>query len=115
MNSRDNQIIHKLISEIEVIEILIAGFEESSFLSDERTKRAVCMTLINIGELVKNLTEDFKLENRQIPWKSIAGLRDVTAHKYQTLHMGDVWYTIRQDIPQLKESLLKLISDPPLC
>jgi uncharacterized protein with HEPN domain len=111
MNTKDTQIIHKLISEIEVIEMLVSGFEEKTFLADERTKRAVCMTLINIGELVKNLTEDFKLENRQIPWRSIAGLRDITAHKYQTLQMEDVWLTICQDIPQLKETLLKLTSE----
>lgn len=72
MNSRDQQIVCKIVAEIEVIESLIAGFEESAFLVDERTKRAVCMTLINIGELVKNLTEDFKTAHRQIPWKSIA-------------------------------------------
>lgn len=111
MNTKDTQIIHKLISEIEIIEMMITGFEENTFLADERTKRAVCMTLINIGELVKNLTEDFKLENRQIPWRSIAGLRDITAHKYQTLRMEDVWLTICQDIPQLKEALLKLNSE----
>lgn len=111
MNSRDQQIIRKIISEIEVIEMLVAGFEESSFLADERTKRAVSMTLINIGELVKNLTEDFKLANRQIQWKSIAGLRDITAHKYQTLHMEDVWYTVQQDILRLKESLIRLTID----
>lgn len=109
MNSRDKQIIHKLISEIEVIEMLIAGFEERSFLTDERTKRAVCMSFINIGELVKSFTEDFKLANHQIPWRSIAGLRDVTAHKYQTLHMEDVWYTVQKDIPQLQEELLKAV------
>jgi uncharacterized protein with HEPN domain len=111
MNSRNRQIINKIITEIEVIESLIVGFEESVFLTDERTKRAVCMTLINIGELVKNLTEDFKLTHRHIPWKSIAGLRDITAHKYQTLHMGDVWYTIQQDIPKLKEALLILMDN----
>ena len=111
MNSRDKQIVNKIVTEIEVLETLIVGFEESVFLTDERTKRAVCMTLINIGELVKNLTEDFKMAYCQIPWKSIAGLRDVTAHKYQTLHMGDVWYTVQQDIPKLKESLLGTIED----
>ncbi len=67
------------------------------------------MSLINIGELVKSLTEEFKQVNNQIPWRSIAGLRDVTAHKYQTLNMGDVWYTVQQDIPQLKKTLLNSI------
>ncbi len=110
MNNRDFQIVRKMISEIEIIEMLVQGFTEKSFLADERTKRAVCMTLINIGELVKNLTGNFKMVNDTIPWRSIAGLWDITAHKYQTLNMGDVWYTVQYDILQLKDAIVKLIN-----
>lgn len=39
-----------------------------NFLADEKTKRANCMTLINIGELVKNLTDEFKLNFNNIPF-----------------------------------------------
>jgi uncharacterized protein with HEPN domain len=48
------------------------------------------MTLINVGELVKNLTDNFKTDNSNIPWRNIAGMWDITAHKYQTLKMADV-------------------------
>ena len=109
MNNRDKQVIKKMLSEIEVIEQLITGFEVTDFIVDERTKRAVCMTLINIGELVKNLSDDFKVVSTSIPWKSIAGMRDVTAHKYQTLKMGDVWYTVKNDMPVLKAELASII------
>lgn len=56
MSNRNFQIIKKIFSEIIVIEEIIAGYDLEKFIIDERTKRAVCMTLINIGELVKNLT-----------------------------------------------------------
>jgi len=92
-----------------VIEQLIAGLDALDFIADERTKRAVCMTLINIGELVKNLTDNFKAATTSVPWKSIAGMRDITAHKYQTLKMGDVWQTVKHDIPVLKAQLASLI------
>ena len=82
-----------------------------SFLSDERTKRATCMTLINIGELVKNLTDEFKSSFKNIPWRGIAGMRDVTAHKYQTLKMGDVWFTLEKEIPFLKSELTIIIAN----
>lgn len=111
MNNKDIQIIQKILSEIEVIDQLVEGFGINTFVADERTKRAVCMTLINIGELVKNLSEDFKSTNTAIPWKSIAGMRDITAHKYQTLKMSDVWHTVEQDIPIVKEHILKLIDN----
>lgn len=47
MNNRDMQIIEKILSEIEVIEQLVVGFNVNAFIADERTKRAACMTLIN--------------------------------------------------------------------
>lgn len=45
MNSRDTQIINKVLEEIAVIDNLIDGYDLNSFLADERTKRASCMTL----------------------------------------------------------------------
>lgn len=110
MNNRDFQIVKKILLEIEIIEELIEGFEIKKFLEDEKTKRAVCMTLINMGELAKNLTEDFKSNYSYIPWRGIAGMRDITAHKYQTLKMGDVWVTVEKDIPKLKEQLNNIIN-----
>lgn len=109
MDNRDNQIIKKMLSEIYVIEDLIKGLNLEGFLEDEKTKRACCMTLINIGELVKNLTDELKINFDYIPWKAIAGMRDITAHKYQTLKMGDVWATIENEIPYLKVELNRII------
>lgn len=108
MNNRDLQIIVKIQSEICIVEQLIFSVDYKSFESDERTKRAVCMTLIYIGELVKNLTDEFKAETKHIPWRVIAGLRDITAHKYQTLKMEDVWATLENDIPKFKQQLNEL-------
>jgi len=41
--------------------------------------------------------------------KAIAGMRDITAHKYQTLKMGDVWITLEDDIPKLKTLLNEVL------
>jgi len=54
-------------------------------------RKAVCMSLINIVELTKSLSTTFKYENKQIPWKNIAGLMDITAHKYHTLNLDIIW------------------------
>lgn len=59
------------------------------------------MTVVNIGELVKNLDEDFRASHLEVPWKAIAGFRDVAAHKYQTLRMEDVYATVKGDFPEL--------------
>ena len=109
MNSRDKAIISKIRAEADTIASLISKLDLDIFLSDERTKRAVCMTLINIGELVKLLSDDYKKAHASIPWRKISGLRDVAAHGYFTLRMTDIWETVVNDIPDLSE---KLKNDP---
>lgn len=109
MKIRDEQIVKKIILEIDVINSLITDYTQESFLDDEKTKRAVCMTLINIGELAKSITDEFRNETPHISWRGISGMRDVTAHKYQTLRMEDVWYTVVNEIPKLKKQLDSLM------
>jgi uncharacterized protein with HEPN domain len=48
MKIRDEQIVKKILSEIDVIDYLIKDYTQELFIEDEKTKRAVCMTLINI-------------------------------------------------------------------
>ena len=111
MNDRDKQICGKILAEIAIIGDLLQGISPEDFLCDERTVRAVCMTLINIGELVKNLTPAFKDAHREIPWRAISGMRDVTAHKYQTLRKEDVYRTCVDDIPVFEKQLIQLVEE----
>lgn len=111
MTSRDRQICDKLLSEIAVAGELIQGYTADAFVCDERTIRAVAMTLINIGELVKNLTPELKAAHPEIPWRAISGMRDITAHKYQTLRKEDVYSTCVTDLPLFERQLLGLIED----
>ena len=71
----------------------------------------ITLSSINIGELVKNLTSDLKDKYKQIPWKAVAGMRDITAHKYQTLRMEDVYNTIKFDFPVLKEQIENILQN----
>ena len=110
MGKRDEAILKKIIEEAKIITEMITGFDCNTFIADEKTKRAACMALINIGEMVKLLSEQTKQSNPAIPWKSIAGLRDVTAHGYQTLRMEDIWVTVTEDIPVLQEQIKGLLT-----
>jgi uncharacterized protein with HEPN domain len=99
MNKRDKIILKKIVDEATTLEQMLQGIDETIFLSNEEKMRAVCMTLINIGELVKNLNNEFRQEYNQVPWKNIAGLRDVAAHGYFTLKMPDIWIYASMELP----------------
>ena len=109
MQHRDNIILSKALCEINIALDMIKDKDFDIFNSDEMLKRAVCMTVINIGELVKSLSTEIKQQHNNIPWKLIAGFRDITAHKYQTLHMEDVYKTVTEDFVILKNDIDDII------
>ena len=109
MNKRDRTILSKITEEVAALAQMLNGIDESTFLANDEKMRAVCMTLINVGELIKNLNDDFRQKHGQIPWKKMAGLRDVAAHGYFTLKMPDVWIYASMELPlyaaQIREIL----------
>ena len=109
MDNQDKALLNRISEEMHIIADLTNGYDCDAFINDEKTKRAVCMTLINIGEMVKLLSSGIRQNNPAIPWRSIAGLRDVTAHGYQTLHMEDIWETVNEDIPKLHGQIKELL------
>ncbi len=109
MQHRDSVIIKKVISEINIGQEMLGDKSLEDFLQDEKLKRAIAMTVINIGELVKNITQETKCNYPDIPWRAIAGMRDMTAHKYQTLRMEDVYQTAKEDFPALLKQLNDIV------
>jgi uncharacterized protein with HEPN domain len=105
MQHRDKIVLQKVISEIEIGTELLGDTTLPDFLENELLKRAVCMTVINIGELIKNTSDELRSAHREVPWKAAAGMRDIAAHKYQTLRMEDVYNTAKIDFAQLKAML----------
>ncbi len=59
------------------------------------------MSLIHIGELVKGLPQEFCEANPELPWKRIARMRDIVAHKYKALDMDAVWEVVSVRIPEI--------------
>ena len=110
MEHRDVVILKKVLSEIQIAKEMMRNRSLAEFNDSEMLKRAVCMTVINIGELVKNLSDDCRQAHREISWKAIAGFRDIAAHKYQTLKMEDVYETVMSDFPVLHDQIKQILS-----
>lgn len=95
-------ILRHMKEDIEDIQQFVSNCSFEDFIQNKIVKKAVCMSLINIGELSKSLSSTYRSEHKEIPWKNIAGLRDVTAHKYHTLNLDIVWAVVTIEIPKLE-------------
>lgn len=110
MLHKDKITLQKIISEINIGITMLGTIELEEFLQDELLKRAVSMTTINIGELVKVISLELRGRYPKVPWKAIAGMRDIAAHRYQTLRMEDVYYTMKNDFPEIKVQLEEILN-----
>lgn len=81
------------------------NFQE--FENDTMKFLAVSRLLEIIGEATKNLSIDFKSKYPNVPWKKMAGLRDVIIHDYQELNCEMIFKIASEDIPKLLKELLK--------
>jgi uncharacterized protein with HEPN domain len=61
-----------------------------------------------IGEATKRLSKNFRSENTDIPWKKIAGMRDILIHDYLGIDIYSVWNAIEQNLPELKQQLIRI-------
>ena len=110
MLHRDKITLNKIADEADIAIKMLADVKQGDFITDDILKRAAAMSVINIGELVKNLTQEFRSEYKNVPWKAISGFRDVAAHKYGTLDMNIVYNTVKIDIPVLKENIKEILA-----
>ncbi|HWY11709.1 MAG TPA: DUF86 domain-containing protein [Bacteroidia bacterium] len=101
-------ITHILERSQKIIEFT-AGISEANFLKDEKTQSAVIRELEVIGEASKRISENYRNTNTNIPWKLMAGMRDVLIHDYEGVDALMVWDTIQKSVPELIENLKKVV------
>lgn len=88
------------------------GLNQDDFLGDARTKDAVCMRLLTLGEsagILLRTFPDFESRFPDIPWRAMSGLRNHIAHEYFGLDQTMVWETATTDIPALSRQLEQLL------
>jgi uncharacterized protein with HEPN domain len=93
----------------------IERFTESGkedFLEDELIQDAVLKNFEVIGEAAKLLDDVYRAKHPEIPWRAIAGLRDVLIHQYKEVDLAKVWAVVEHFLPGLKQSIACLL--PPL-
>lgn len=109
MQHRDKTTLKKILTAIEEATEIFSDVSEETFLTSKLLKLSMAMSVIRVGELVKALTWEFRRDNPQVPWREIAGFRDVATHKYDTIDMRELYGTIKKDFPELKSQIKNIL------
>ncbi len=104
MNSRDGILIKKVIQYSNEIAFTIQKYnlDYKKFENDFVVKNAISMCILQIGELVGKLSDEFKEKYNAMPWNEIKAMRNIAAHNYGEMDIEILWETATLDVPSLK-------------
>jgi len=92
-------LLHDILQAAKDIRDFSSGISREEFVADEKTRSAVLYKFAVMGEATKLLPEDLREHYPDIPWRSIAGLRDRVIHGYIGVDYELLWETITKKIP----------------
>ncbi|MBD9358869.1 HepT-like ribonuclease domain-containing protein [Methylomonas albis] len=102
--------ISAALESIELIQSYTAGYDWVSFWGDRKTQDAVIRNLEIIGQALKDFGVDTLLETApSMPWREIAGMRNVLAHEYLGVDVEMVWDTVQCHLEPLQGALETLM------
>ncbi|MFQ5910850.1 MAG: DUF86 domain-containing protein [Thermoplasmata archaeon] len=100
--------VQDIIESITRIEDYTRNVTEEEFYENTQVQDAVLRRLEIMGEAVKNIPDETKERHKGIPWKEIAGLRDILIHGYFGVNLKRIWKVVKEDIPELRVRILEV-------
>ena len=112
MKKRDyGDFVQDILDSINDIGSFIEGIDFEDFIKDKKTIYSVVRAIEIIGEATKNVPEQIRKKYPDVPWKKMAGMRDKLVHEYFGVDLEILWETAKEDVPQLKIPVSKVLED----
>jgi uncharacterized protein with HEPN domain len=92
-------------------EHFVKGQDFESFVANDEKVFAVIRALEIIGEAAKQVPDDVRARYPDVPWREMAGLRDVLIHQYFGVQLNRIWTTLHEDLPRVRDSVQRILSD----
>jgi len=80
-----------------------------AFFAERMRQDATLRKLEIIGQAVKNLSDETRSREPDIPWKQIAGMRDKVIHDYFGVNLEIVWAVVDKELPKLEQAIGRLL------
>jgi len=111
-SKRDFKIYLEDIAEsAELIENYITDISEEEFNKDSEKQDAILHRIQIIGEAAKHIPDEYRAKWNEIPWKEIAGMRDIIVHEYFGITLAMIWKVAIQDIPILRKKVNEILKE----
>ncbi|MFT3892378.1 MAG: DUF86 domain-containing protein [Anaerolineales bacterium] len=111
MKKDDTVYLQHILDAIKTIEEYLQGINEERFKATRLLQDGTIRQTEIVGEAVRHISKDLRKTYPEIPWQDIAGMRDKLIHDYFGVDLEKVWLTTQEDLPPLKEKVVKILKD----
>ena len=101
MQPRDLASLQDIVTAVELIISFIQGVEREAFDESPLIQSAVVRQIEIIGETTKRLSDELRQRYVDIPWRQMAGMRDILIHAYDSIDPDEVWNVATRDLPRI--------------
>lgn len=81
------------------------------FSNQDLLVRGTCFSLVQIGEQMSKLETKLKDEYPNLPWSESIKMRNLIVHVYNRVKAEPVYWTVKNDLDQLREDLISIRED----
>lgn len=85
------------------------GMTFEAFDADEKTVYATVRALEIMGEAAKRVPAEVRGRYPEIPWRNMAGIRDVMIHEHDRLERAVIWKTVQSDLPAVEPEVMRAL------
>ena len=107
----DNVRLQHILEEAKEACKYVEGYSLDDFLKDGKTARAIIRSIEVIGEAASKISKEYRIEQPEVPWNKIIGMRNHLIHVYFEIDYDTVWKTVQDNIPAPIGMVEKLLEE----
>ena len=108
---RDAASLYDIVESGRLVLTYVDALTSEVFEADTLRQDAVIRRLVIMGEASKRVSLDFRTAHPEVPWREMAGFRDIAVHDYLAIVIARVWMAATTKVASIVELVEALVDD----